>query len=365
MLSLQFVGSSVLWSSVIGACAVAGCAHPQASPVQSSATPVSAPASPSALRFELARFPLPGATAPVSLDFIFFEPGRARVWVPAGGSGSVDVFELGKPELTRVEGFPTVEREAHGKKRTVGPSSGAPGEGVVYVGNRANEQICAVDGATLTKGACVELGAPADCVEYVASTREVWVTTPSKQSLAVVQTSAGGALGAVTSIAMPGEPEGYAVDEPHGLFFTNLEDKGSTLAVDVKSRAIKSSWEPGCGADGPRGIAVDSARSLALVACTDHVQVLDLAHGGARLGQLDTGAGLDNIDYAPSSGLLYAAAGKAARLTVARLTEHGTLEVVASVDTVPGARNAVVDPQGNVYLADGQSANLLRFTPVK
>ncbi|HEY4107314.1 MAG TPA: hypothetical protein VGM44_25625 [Polyangiaceae bacterium] len=296
----------------------------------------------------------------MSLDFIFFEPNRARVWVPAGGSGSVDVFDLGKREFARIEGFATAEHEAHGKKRVMGPSSGAVGDGVVYVGNRANKQVCMVDTQTLKQGACVELAAPPDCVEYVARSREVWVTTPSAHSLAIIETAAGAKFGAVSTLSMPGEPEGYAVDEPRGLFLTNLEDRGSTLAVDVKSRSIKSTWEAGCGPDGPRGIAVDSAHSFVFVACTDHVQVLDSANRGARLGVLDTGAGLDNIDYVPSTGSLYAAAGKAARLTIARLEGHGELKVIASVATAPGARNAVADAKGNVYLTDGQGANLLR-----
>src|SRR5690242_7590893 len=61
--------------------------------------------------------PLPGASGPSSLDFIFYERERARVWVPAGSTGSVDVLDTDKGSFTRIEGFKTIEREAHGKKR--------------------------------------------------------------------------------------------------------------------------------------------------------------------------------------------------------------------------------------------------------
>jgi hypothetical protein len=302
---------------------------------------------------------LPGATAPVSLDFLFYEERGARVWVPAGGTGSVDVFDLAKHEFTRVDGFKTVEREAHGKKRVLGPSAGAVGDGFAYVGNRATQEICAVDLRALKKGACLKLPAPTDCVEYVPSTREVWVTTPSVQSLVVLDASPKGSLKQKETIKLAGAPEGYALDEPRGLFLTNLEDKGSTLTIDLKTHAVRDTWTPGCSADGPRGIAVDSARGLVLVACTDHVQALDAAHGGAPLGQLDTGAGLDNIDYVPSTGLLYAAAGKAARLTVAHVDEHGKFTVVSVGDTAPGARNAVASANGDAFVADPQGAHLL------
>ena len=84
---------------------------------------------------------------------------------------------------------------------------------------------------------------------------------------------------------------------------------------------MKATWNPGCGADGPRGLAFDAAHDFVVVACTDHVQVLDAGHDGAPLGRLDTGAGVDNIDFV--GGRVYAAAGKAAQLTVAAVDDEG------------------------------------------
>jgi DNA-binding beta-propeller fold protein YncE len=302
---------------------------------------------------------LPGAVAPVALDYLFSEPERARIWVPAGGSGSVDVFDPTTHAFTRIEGFKTAEREGRGKKRVVGPSSGSVGQGVAYIGNRATDEVCEVNLQTLKLGVCLKLPSSPDGVEYVAATHEVWVTTPRTQSLTLLDASKAGSLKLKGSIKLDGEPEGYAVDETRGLFLTNLEDKGSTLAIDLKSHALKDTWQPSCGSDGPRGLALDSSRGLLLVACTDHVQALDMAHGGALLARLDTGGGLDNLDFVPQTGLLYAACGKAARLTVARVGDHGELAVVATGETAPGARNAVVDASGNAYVADSQGARLL------
>jgi hypothetical protein len=273
----------------------------------------------------------------------------------------VDVFDIASHAFARVDGFKTVEREAHGKKRIVGPSSGAVGQGFAYIGNRATQEICAVELQSLKKGACLTLQAAPDCVEYVPSTHEVWVTTPSTQQLVVLEASPKGLLKPKATIKLEGDPEGYAIDEPHGLFLTNLEDKGSTLRIDLKTHAVSDTWSAGCSADGPRGIAVDSVRNLVLVACTDHVQVLDAAHAGARLGQLDTGAGLDNIDYVAKTGLLYAAAGKASRLTIAHVDDGGQLTLLATGETGTGARNAVADANGNIYVSDPQGAHLLLF----
>ncbi len=129
---------------------------------------------------------LPGATAPVSLDYLFYEPRAARVWVPAGGTGSVDVFDPSQRAFTRIVGFTTVEREVHGKQRRLGPSAGAIGDGVAYIGNRATAEICVVDVHTLQKGAGLKLANSTDGVDYVPSTCEVWVTTPSAKSIVVL-----------------------------------------------------------------------------------------------------------------------------------------------------------------------------------
>src|SRR5580704_16654136 len=162
-----------------------------------------------------------------------------------------------------------------------------------------------------------------------------------------------------TVVKTDGAPEGYAVDEAHGRFFTNLEDKGGTVVIDVETHTVKASWNPACGDDGPRGIAFDATHAFAIVACTDHVQVLDAAHDGALLGKLDAGAGVDNIDYV--DGRLYVAAGKASKLTVASIDDKGLVTVLATGDSSPGARNAVADAMGNVYVADSAGARLLAF----
>jgi DNA-binding beta-propeller fold protein YncE len=308
---------------------------------------------------------LPGASAPVSLDYLFFESQPARVWVPAGGTGSVAVFDVAARSFSRVEGFKTLEREMHGKKRALGPSSGVIGDGVAYVGNRATQEVCVIDLQTLKTRACLKLASAPDGVEYCRATREVWATTPNAQSITVLDAAKPGVLKQKSIIKLEGAPEGYAVDAARGVFLTNLEDKGSTLAIDLQTHAVKEVWNAGCSSDGPRGIAVDSARGLVMVACTDHVQVLDAKNKGALLGKLDAGAGVDNLDYVESAKLLYAAAGKAARLTVARLEDNGQLTVTASGDTAPGARNAVADASGNAYVADPQGARLLLLSAAK
>lgn len=169
-------------------------------------------------------------------------------------------------------------------------------------------------------------------------------------------------LTAKLTIKTDGEVEGYAVDAAHGLFFTNLEDKNKTLAVDVKTHAIRSTWPSGCGEDGPRGVAVDSARNFVFVACTDSLRVLDGAHDGALLGTFPTGAGVDNVEYDEAAKALYVAAAKAQKLTIAKIDDKGAATILATAATAEGARNPTVDAHGNVYVVDPTNARLLVFS---
>jgi drug/metabolite transporter (DMT)-like permease len=198
-------------------------------------------------------------------------------------------------------------------------------------------------------------------VAYVAPAREVWVTTPRDGTLTILDASAPGKLTVKTTIKLEGSPEGYAVDEARGIFYTNLEDKDRTLAIDVKSRAVKATWSPGCGEDGPRGLAIDTEQGLLVVACTDHLVVLDTAKDGAVRSHLSTGAGVDNIAYLASKRQVYAAAGQAATLTVARLGKDGSLTTLASGPTAEGARVVVADDRGGAYVADSRGGRILYF----
>jgi DNA-binding beta-propeller fold protein YncE len=322
---------------------------------------------PAALPSQLAvhALQLPGAppAGAVVMDYIAYDRTQHRVWVPAGNTGSVDVVDTGTEKITQLDGFPTAEVERAGTKRTVGPSSATVGEGVVYVGNRADSSVCAVDASALKKGVCLKLDSSPDGLAYVGSTKEVWVTTPRDNSITILDASKAGVLTAKAKIALEGAPEGFAVDDRRDVFYTNLEDKDRTLSIDVRSHAVTKTWMPKCGDDGPRGLAIDTTLNFLFVACTDHVNVLDAGHDGQLLSSIDTGAGIDNIDYVASRHELYAGAGRAAKLTVARLDAQGKLALVATVATANGARNAVATDEGVAYLTDAAEGKLLVVAP--
>jgi DNA-binding beta-propeller fold protein YncE len=294
---------------------------------------------------------LPGGPAEgIGMDYIAFDAATNSVWIPAGVTARVNVIDAKTEKMREIRGFKTSEIVVRERKRTLGPSAVSIGNGVAYIGNRGDSSVCSFDTKTLAKKQCATLSSMPDGVAWVAPTKEVWVTTPRDNSLRILDAAT---MKEKTSIKLDGGPEGFAVDTKNGRFFTNLEDKDKTLVIDAKTKKTIAAWEPGCGEEGPRGLRADSAHGHLLVACTARVEVLDMNHGGKVLSSLDTGEGVDDFDFAPSTGLVYVGAAKAAKLTIARVDAAGKLTLVASIPTPAGARNPAVTTSGAVYLAHG------------
>jgi DNA-binding beta-propeller fold protein YncE len=306
------------------------------------------------------------------LDYFAYDNSTRRLWVPAANTGSVDVIDTTTDQIKSVEGFSVAQVELRGKLRPMGPSSVAIGDGVVYVGSRADSKICIIDNRTLKLGNCIAfapasagIAAAPDGLIYISATRELWATSgappvgvpAADRSIKIFSASRPTDLTPAGKIPLPGSAEGYAVDNVHGRFYTNLEETGQTVAIDVRKRTIVSTWR---SCEDPSGVAVDSKRGFVFVACSDHVIVLDTAHDGRLAGSIATGAGVDNIDYTSDTGLLYVAAAEAAQLTVARVDDEGTPTLVAQVPTTKGARSVVAGTSGRAYLIDPLGGRILK-----
>jgi DNA-binding beta-propeller fold protein YncE len=308
---------------------------------------------------------LPGGP-PVGMDYLAYDASTNRVWVPAGNTGDVDVIDAATGKVSVIGGLPTAPPRRPGRPR-VGPSSAAVAGDVVWIGNRADDRLSSFDARTLAPRASLALPTMPDGLQYVARTRELWVTAPGARAILIVPL-AGKAPGPVATLALEGAPEGYAVDDTRGVFYTNLEDKDETLALDVRTRKVIGRWPAGCGGDGPRGLALDEKRGWLFVACTNGARVLSLP-SGKQVGHVVTGGGVDNLAYdptptpTPTRPALYIASAKDGTLVKASVLGDGKLHASSPVPTAPGARNPIVDARGTVYLEDREGGKLLVLRP--
>lgn len=309
----------------------------------------SAPAAPAAATTPLA---LP-AGGSVSMDYLAAD--GHLVWVPAGNTGKVYVLDTATRQFRAVEGFATKKGR---NDRLMGPSSVSAGKGYAYVGNRGDNSVCAVDAKTLEKKGCVTLPGMPDGTVYIGTTDEVWVTTPHEDAFQILDVKDGAAPKLAGKLDLKGGIEGYAVDMAKGVLYTNLEDGNKTLAIDVKSRKVTQTWATGCGEKGPRGLSLDPGRHLLVVACAvDGLVVLD-TRDGKQKGHADAGEGVDNIDYDAKTKLVYAAAGRSERLTIAKLQDDGKLATATTARLPRGARVVVVDAAGTAFAADSEGGKL-------
>ena len=324
--------------------------------------------------YELKPISLPGATGAVALDYFAYDPATGKLWVPASNTGSVDVIDEKTDAVSQVSGFKTGEIERRGRKITVGPTAASIGDGVVYIGDRGDATLCVIDAKTLARGECVPLASSStdgkitpDGVVYVAATRELWITTrpisagdaAAAKSLQIFDASDPSHLKWKTKIPLDGLAEGYAVDNGRGFFYTNVEDTGATVAIDVRTHKVVAKWNVGSADLG--GLGLDTARRFLFVACGDHVVSVDAAHDGKVIDSLPTGAGLDNIDYSLDRKILYAAAGQAATLTIAEVGDDGKFHLKATVPTVKGARCVVAGKGETAYVIDPAEGRILKL----
>jgi YVTN family beta-propeller protein len=322
-------------------------------------------------RYELQPINLPGASGAVALDYFAYDSGTGKLWVPASNTGSVDVIDEATDAISQVTGFPTGEIERHKRKITLGPTAASIGDGVIYVGNRGNGTLCVIDAKTLARGECVPVSVDRavtpDGVVYVAATRELWITLRPKagddvaaKSIQVFDASSPQHLKPKANISLENLAEGYAVDNQRRIFYTNIEEVGKTVAIDVHSHKVIATWNP--GSSDLQGLALDTARRFLFVACGDHIVSIDVGHDGKVLDSITTGPGLDNIDYSSDAKLLYAAASQAASLTVAEVDDRGKFHLRATVPTVKGARGVVAGKGETAYLIDPAEGRILKLT---
>ena len=324
--------------------------------------------------YELKPISLPGASGVVSLDYFAYDRSTGKLWVPASNTGSVDVIDEISDAISQVAGFKTGEVELRGRKVPLGPTAVSIGDGVVYIGNRGDSSLCVIDAKTLKQEACLEV-APAsagpaaapDAVVYVAATRELWITTgappigvaSADKTIQVFDASEPRHLKLKLKIPLDGSAKGYAVDNQKAVFYTNIDEAGKTVAIDLRSHKVVAEWKVH---DDLQGLALDSARGFLFVACGDHVVSLDVAHGGRLIDSMVTGPGLDNIDFSHDKKLLYAAASITATLSIIEVGDDGKFRLQALVPTVKGARGVVAGKGETAYLIDPAEGRILKVT---
>jgi DNA-binding beta-propeller fold protein YncE len=238
----------------------------------------------------------------ITMDYIAYDAKTGYVWVPAINIGSVYVVDTSNESVREITGFAMKELEVQGHKRNQGPSGVSIGDGVVYIGDRADSSVCAIDERTFARKNCGHIDSTPDGVVYVGPTKEVWVTSPGDNSVRILDSQT---LSQKEKLTFEGRPEGYAVDAKRDRLYMNYEDKDLTTAIDLKTHKTVAKWQSSCGEDGPHGLSLDQDAGHLFVACSTRAEVLDVGHNGEQLSSINTGDGVDDLNDSPATHMLY------------------------------------------------------------
>jgi DNA-binding beta-propeller fold protein YncE len=303
--------------------------------------------------------PIPGGEGGIGFDDLLFSPRLHRVLVPGGRTGNLDLIDPATREVTAIGGFSKQSRFGGGHGE--GTTSADEGRGLLYAIDRTKRLLVVVDPARRAAVASVKLAAGPDYVRFVGPTGEVWVTEPGAEQIEIFSIANEGTPTPtrVAVVQIAGGPESLVIDAARNRAYTHLW-KDSTVAIDLHAHAMAGQWKNGCEAS--RGIALDEERALLFAGCAEgKATAMDLRHGGAVVGTVTTGTGVDVIAYSPQLHHLYVPGNDSATMTVLDVAADGKLSPVATVPTAKGAHCVAADDQRGAWICDPRGGRLLLF----
>lgn len=201
----------------------------------------------------------------------------------------------------------------------------------VYATATGSNQMVSLDedsGAVLTTS---PTGDYPDGLAYDPRRDAVWTTNENGGSETVIDATTGAVRG---TVALGGSAGNVVYDATADNMLVDVQGSNDLAAVDPATRAITHRLPlPGC--DHDHGLAVDSVRRLAFIACDGNATLLTVDLDTWRVtGTVAVGQAPDVLAYDQQAHRLYVAA------------ESGTV-------TVLDQQNRTVTPAGSGHLADG------------
>ncbi|HEY1697214.1 MAG TPA: hypothetical protein VGG39_33870 [Polyangiaceae bacterium] len=299
---------------------------------------------------------VPGGTAGIGFDDLRFSGTLSRILVPAGRTGDLDLLDPSSEIIASVGGFST--SDTFSGDDTFGVTSADEGNAIVYAVDRTSKTLAAVDPKSKSIASTVALATTPGYVRFVAPTNEVWVTEPSAGQIEVftVTTSASTAPVHASVIAIPGGgPESLEIDAAAAMAYTNTTTQ--TVQIDVNKHAISATWSNGCSTS--KGLAIDSTNQWVMPACEEGRIVVLAAQGGATIGTVTVGGGVDQVAYDAQRQRLYVPGPAAAAMSVVGFASNGVPKVLGSIQTTNDAHCAVSAGLGSVYVCAPSRGELL------
>lgn len=306
---------------------------------------------------ESAAVTLPDTPPGIGFDDLRYSGSMHRVLVPSGRSGRLNLIDPDTLEVSSVAGFSA--KAEFGGGHDDGPTSVEEANGRLYVTDRSNQTLNLVNPARRAITGRVKLAAEPDYVRFVPATNELWLTEPSASQIEIYALSSDGMPASEVTVHVDNGPESLVIDSSRGRAYTHRWQM-TTVAIDLKQRAIVAEWPNGCASS--RGIALDERRGWLFSGCNEGVvTVLDVAHDGKILSRVERGSGFDVIGYNPRLGHVYLAGDACSCVVTLGVSARGRLSFLERVSAPSHTHCVVADDVGHAWVCDPDTGRLLRF----
>lgn len=288
---------------------------------------------------------LAGESAP--FDDLHFAALLDRVVAVPPGAGAVYLVDPSDDTVTSFAGLPPKATSADATATHV------------YVGDRGDDRVFVLDAVSGSIVGVLELPAEPDYVRVTPDGRELWVTMPGQDRIAVHALDDAGLPSEVASVAIDGGPEGLTFAPSGARAYAHLFD-GRLVAIDVAARERIAVWETGCA--GAHGFPqVDEERGLVFAGCRSNgaAVVLD-ADDGTRLAGFEAGGGETILAYASANGHFYLRGDVGGDLAILAVCDDGDLHELARVAIPERGHGMTADVHGNVWICDEASGGVVK-----
>jgi DNA-binding beta-propeller fold protein YncE len=262
-------------------------------------------------------------------DYIVAEPGTGRVFVSRQTHVMVVDGLTGKvlgdiPDTPRMHGVGLAAKANHG-----------------FTTNAGDSTVTMFDLKTLAFIKKVKIPQSGlDGIMFDETDNKIILTNHSRPGTLVALDPVSGDIVATVPLEDTA-PEGAAANGK-GWIYVNNEGTNTIQVIDVKTWTAIKSW-PIAPCDGPTGIAYDSKTDRIFSGCSNTSVVVD-GTSGKVVATIKNGDRVDALGWDPGQKLIYIPAGGDGGVTVVHQESADKYTVVATVQTVPGAKTIGVDP---------------------
>lgn len=281
-----------------------------------------------------------------SFDGVVADQGAHRIYLADRTTQGVDVVDM-SASTPRFAGTIALGAAPNGL-------AFAPDQHRLYAGTESGEVAVIDTGSASVLGtmAVGAAGAAVDLVDYSPKTKSLYVGSDTN---VVVVDTVGQQVTKRVDLGTPVEQPRY--DPADGMLYVTAPKKNALIQIDPASGKTKRTYVmPKCG---PKGVAINPTRQLAMLACGSSVAFVNLATGAHDVTRVVQGG--DIVTYDPGADVFVVASPHdTADSAVGVFTGGGAF--VGSVAASPVAHAAVYDDAHGVVYAPGKGG-LMSFAP--